>query len=79
MLYTDPSYRRRGAAAMMTDWGMKKADELGVECFLTVNENAVPFYRRSGFCVVDRTPLDIIDNSSQEWKELQRKYPLPMQ
>lgn len=79
MLYTDPAYRRRGAATMLMDWGIKKADKLGVECFLTATENAVPFYEQLEFRLVDRTSINTNDNPSDGWKELQRKYPLPIQ
>ena len=64
---------------MLMDWGIKKADELRVECFLTATKNAVPFYKNLEFCKIDRTPLDTIDNPSKEWEELQREYPLHVQ
>lgn len=46
---TDPSYRGRGLAALLIDWGVKAADELGWECYLDGTAKAVPLYQRWGF------------------------------
>jgi len=77
MCFTNLAYRRCGAGRILMDWGTKKADEMGLECFLDSTEIGVPLYESSQFIVVDETPLDVeIDNPSDEWKELQKKYPL---
>ncbi|KAH7412839.1 acyl-CoA N-acyltransferase [Cadophora sp. MPI-SDFR-AT-0126] len=46
---TDPNFRGRGLAALLIDWGVKAADELGWECYLDGTAKAVPLYQRWGF------------------------------
>jgi len=80
MVYTDPVYRRHGAASMLMEWGMKKADEMGIGCFLDSTAIGIPFYESLKFVMVDETPLWVdIENPSEEWKRLQAKYTLHIQ
>jgi GNAT superfamily N-acetyltransferase len=51
-LSTLPEYRRRGAAALLVKWGAKKADELGIELYLTSSMVARPLYEKMGFVLV---------------------------
>ncbi|KAK6822950.1 GNAT family acetyltransferase [Apiospora arundinis] len=47
-IFTHPDYRRRGVGQKIMDWGMRKADELGLEIFLrrhTARPAAVPSKR----------------------------------
>ncbi|KAK8007843.1 Zinc-binding dehydrogenase [Apiospora arundinis] len=47
-IFTHPDYRRRGVGQQIMDWGMRKADELGLEIFLrrhTARPAAVPSKR----------------------------------
>ncbi|KAF4635646.1 hypothetical protein G7Y89_g2446 [Cudoniella acicularis] len=79
MCYTDPVYRRQGAATMLMEWGVKKADELDLECFLDSTPIGVPLYKNFGFLAIDDTSLDMtITNPSDEWKEWEKKI-LPYQ
>ncbi|OCK74599.1 acyl-CoA N-acyltransferase [Lepidopterella palustris CBS 459.81] len=60
-LSTLPEHQRRGAGSMILKWGVEKADEMGVEMYLTSSSMARPLYERWGFEVVrelqfDRTP-----------------------
>lgn len=74
MCYTDPQYRRRGAATMLLDWGIQKADELGVEIFFDSTPWAVPFYIKAGFVKIDDVFLDMhMDDPSEEWREWEKR------
>ena len=60
-LATHPDHQGRGAATMMLDWGMHKADEEGVVTYLDSTMTGRPIYERRGFEVVkalewDRVP-----------------------
>jgi len=72
---TSPPYRHQGAATILLNWIVKKADELGIECFVHAHITmGVPLYEKVGFIVVDRTMLDMeIENPSEEWKACQRQ------
>lgn len=62
---------------MLMDWGVKKADELALECFLDSSPMAVKIYESFGFLVADQIIFDTtVENPSEEWKELEAKYPL---
>ncbi|KAI9698883.1 MAG: hypothetical protein M1820_007304 [Bogoriella megaspora] len=52
VLWTDPDFQRKGAATALLDWGLNKADELGLACFLEASPRAHKdgFYHKRGFC-----------------------------
>ncbi|KAI4610175.1 hypothetical protein J4E83_008401 [Alternaria metachromatica] len=60
-LATHPDHQGRGAAKMMLDWGMQKADEEGLITYLDSTMTGRPVYERRGFALVktlewDRVP-----------------------
>lgn len=60
-LATHPEYQGRGAAGLMLDWGLDKADREGLAVYLDATQQARPLYERRGFNVVrviewDREP-----------------------
>ena len=60
LLGTHPRYRRRGAAAMLVEWGLKRADEEGKKCFVDAGgEGGAALYRRCGFVDVGELVLDL--------------------
>ncbi|KAL4880518.1 hypothetical protein BJY04DRAFT_218990 [Aspergillus karnatakaensis] len=40
--YTHPSYRNRGLAHLFLDWGLRIADERGLECWLDASDMGAP-------------------------------------
>lgn len=46
---TDPRYMGRGAASMLTKWGIKRADSAGLPVYLEATLEAVSMYRKLGF------------------------------
>lgn len=74
LCFTDPKYRNHGVGAMMVDWGVKKADELGLECFTTATFMSQSLYEKAKFLVVDETVLDMdLPHPSEEWKACQKQ------
>ena len=60
LLGTHPRYRRRGAAAMLVEWGLKRADEEGKKCFVDAGGGeGEALYRRYGFVDVGELVLDL--------------------
>lgn len=75
MCFTDINYRRQGVAGMLMEWGINKADELGVECFLESTSIAVPLYQRFEYLIIDENEITApIPNPSEEWKDLEKRY-----
>ncbi|KAL5088900.1 hypothetical protein Trisim1_006045 [Trichoderma cf. simile WF8] len=49
-----PQYQGKGAASLMLKYGVNKADEDKVECFLDASPAGQPIYERYGFRVAQR-------------------------
>lgn len=58
MLATHPDHHRRGVGAMQLEWGSKKAEEMGVECYLESSPIGRPLYEKHGYVKVGDLPLD---------------------
>ena len=52
---TDPAYQGKGAGSQMMRWGLKQADEQGMEAYLEASPEAVPLYKSLGFREAGRT------------------------
>ncbi|MCJ1313867.1 hypothetical protein MMC25_007547 [Agyrium rufum] len=72
LMATHPNHRRQGAADLLMKWGLKKADEIGVDILLEASEMGKPLYEKYGFEVIARVdPNTSIPNPSKEWKRLE--------
>lgn len=56
-LVTHPDYRGRGAGTLALNWGLQKADELGVPTYLEATDKGRPLYLKHGFKDVCMTSL----------------------
>ena len=69
-VFTHPSHRRRGAAAILVEWGVKKADEMGVEAYCEGGLLGKRVYERFGYVHVGTVKFDLeIENPTEKWKE----------
>ncbi|KAI5923503.1 hypothetical protein F4810DRAFT_209018 [Camillea tinctor] len=69
-LVVHPDHRRRGAGRMLTNWGIKKADELGVETCVESVPFAIPIYEKYGFGNIDGLEPDVaVPNPSERWQD----------
>lgn len=64
-LFESRDYRRQGAADLMMDWGIKKANEMGVEMWLDATIYGIQLYKNYGF-VKNHEP-------NAEWKRLEEE------
>ena len=56
------------------EWGLRKADEMGLETYINATEAGIPLYEASGFLKAGK--IDFIaekDKPSQLWKELREQ------
>ncbi|KAI4854506.1 hypothetical protein E4T44_00127 [Aureobasidium sp. EXF-8845] len=58
-LATHPAYRRRGAAHMLLEKGMQKADEAGLDMYLQASLMGAPLYKKFGFEVMSMQEIDL--------------------
>ncbi|KAL7622779.1 hypothetical protein AAE478_006458 [Parahypoxylon ruwenzoriense] len=69
-LVVHPDHRRRGAGKLLLDWGIQKADELGLESCIESVPFAVPIYEKFGFGNAEVLNPDlVIPNPSAKWEE----------
>lgn len=56
------------------NWGMKKADEMGLEFFLDSTPHGRPLYEAYGFIYIEENLIKPeMDNPDEKWKEIQDK------
>jgi len=78
IIFTHPDYRRQGAGDLILEWGIRKAEEMGVEMWLDATVYGVPLYRKHGFVVVNENNIrPTTDNPDQEWEKIAKEL-LPM-
>lgn len=74
ILFTSPQHRRQGVADLLLRWGIKKADEMGVEMWLDATSQGVPVYERYGFHVVHHNVVQPKkDNPGEVWKKTEKE------
>ncbi|KAI1386436.1 uncharacterized protein F4822DRAFT_316442 [Hypoxylon trugodes] len=74
IIFTHADYRRKGVAQQFMNWGIAKADELGVEMFLDSTEIGRPFYEANGFIYVEKNVIrPQTDTPDEAWKETVKK------
>lgn len=64
-LQVDPKYHRRGAGRLLTQWGVKRADELGVLAIIEASGPGSNLYKQEGFEILDEYDLEL----PEEWKD----------
>ncbi|KAF2733242.1 acyl-CoA N-acyltransferase [Polyplosphaeria fusca] len=65
-----PDHRERGAGKLLMDWGIAKADKLGLESCVQSVPFAVPLYEKYGYANLDTLDPDMsISNPSKEWAD----------
>ncbi|KAI2625648.1 hypothetical protein GGR54DRAFT_637427 [Hypoxylon sp. NC1633] len=74
ILFTHPKYRRRGSAQRVLDWGIKKADELGLELFLDATPMGRPLYEKNGLVLIKKNVIaPQTDNPGDAWREIETR------
>jgi len=76
---THSEHRRRGAGLMMMQWGLNKADAMGLDSFVEATEAGHEMYKAAGFITVNDLWADArTDKSTDEWESLKKELGLPM-
>ncbi|KAK4985885.1 hypothetical protein LTR50_005674 [Elasticomyces elasticus] len=74
ILFTHPEYRRQGVGSLIMNWGLERADELGLDTFIEATKEGKPCYESFGFKVVDENSFrSKAGDQSGEWKEIESK------
>ena len=57
---------------MILEWGIKKAEEMGVEMWLDATIYGVPLYKKHGFVVVHENVIaPKTDKPDDDWKKIE--------
>ncbi|KAI1335035.1 hypothetical protein F5Y15DRAFT_259758 [Xylariaceae sp. FL0016] len=74
IVFTHPVYRRKGVGQQFMSWGMKKADDMGLELFLDATPCGMPLYEANGMvCVDENVNVPVTDIPDEDWKEIERR------
>ncbi|MCJ1465021.1 hypothetical protein MMC07_003636 [Pseudocyphellaria aurata] len=74
MCFVHPDHRRRGAGHLLVEWGIKKADEMGVELFVESTDDGKPLYDRHGLVTMNEMILKPSKpNPGDEWKSVEKE------
>ncbi|KAL1986721.1 hypothetical protein VTN96DRAFT_5926 [Rasamsonia emersonii] len=55
LLGTVQDYQDKGAASLLINWGLQRADEERVECYIDSSPQAISIYERFGWVVKKRS------------------------
>lgn len=76
MAFTAPEHRRKGVAKAFLEWGLARADELGLDSWVDASEMGRPQYARAGFVpwhlrtVNIPVPDEYTEEQKKQWQEL---------
>ncbi|KAI1425384.1 acyl-CoA N-acyltransferase [Xylaria sp. FL1777] len=59
LLFVDPKHQRRGAGAMLVNWGVEEAKKLGLPAYLEASTEGHSLYLRSGFRDIKIQSIDM--------------------
>lgn len=77
--FTQPKHRRRGVGRLLMEWGIKKADELGLPSYIEATDIGLKLYEAYGFKVEGELDLDATtENPSEEFTKLREKLGCPI-
>ncbi|TGJ78981.1 hypothetical protein E0Z10_g9780 [Xylaria hypoxylon] len=74
IIFTHPDYRRKGVGQQFMDWGLKKADDTGVDFYLDSTPYGRPLYEANGFTYIEENiNIPTTENPDEKWKEIENK------
>jgi hypothetical protein len=77
--FTVLEHRRKGVASLFLNWGLNRADELGLETWLEASEQGQPIYEKLGFLpysmnkVSPVMPASYTAEQIAEWEKLKKE------
>ncbi|KAF4637502.1 hypothetical protein G7Y89_g580 [Cudoniella acicularis] len=72
-------HQRKGVGSLMLNWGMKKADELDIECYVEATDAGRMLYQKFGFITLLKVLVDAENGSKERHEMIQKLTPQPIQ
>ncbi|PSR97345.1 hypothetical protein BD289DRAFT_107833 [Coniella lustricola] len=74
-IFTYPEFRQQGVAQRILDWGVSKADELGLDIFLDATLPSKTLFEKNGFVEIKKNVISpqADDVDDVKWKEMEQK------
>ena len=76
ILFVDPAHQRKGVATQLVRWGVDKADESQMECWLNASKYGKALYENFGFVMVHSEPFRPYTETPDEgWERMAKEFP----
>lgn len=72
-------HQRKGVGSLMLEWGVKKAEEMNVECFVEATDAGRQLYQKFGFTTLTKILVDAEDGTKERHEMIQKLIPTPVQ
>lgn len=72
-------HQRKGVGSLMLAWGVKKAEELDVECFVEATDAGRQLYEKFGFTTLMKVLVDAENGTKERHEMIQKLLPSPLQ
>ena len=69
LLCVDPKYQRKGAGTLLVQWGLHKAESLGLPAYLEASPAGLNLYPKLGFHQIDTVIVKAEDSGEEEDKQ----------
>jgi GNAT superfamily N-acetyltransferase len=70
-----PDHQRKGVGGLLVNWGVQKADALGIECFVEATDAGRSLYKKFGFQALLKVLVDAENGTEQRHEMIQRLLP----
>jgi len=72
-------HQRKGVGSMLVKWGIEKADELGIECFVEATDAGRSLYLKFGFMNLMKVLVDAENGTKERHEMIKKLSPQPVQ
>ncbi|KAI9647890.1 hypothetical protein NHQ30_004278 [Ciborinia camelliae] len=71
-MFTYTKQRCRGYGSMVMQWGMERAEKMGLEVIVEASAMGYPLYKKFGLRAIEKIAVDMrVDNPSNTWRRLE--------